>query len=334
MDKTKHYNIYDIARDLGISPSTVSKALNNNPKISEKTKEKVKSFIKEKGYTPNIAASSLKSKVSYTIGVAYPKSEMVVMAHYFFSNVIEGFRSYIEKEGYEFCYVSDRLGSYEVSAKEYVQKRNIDGVLILGATQYSQDMIDILEATNKVVSLDFISSKIPFVQTDDKIGAKEVSIYLKEKNFQNICYITAPYNLGEFKKRVKIFNDTINSVGLKINEIVEIEGTQFEDGFKGAIKLLEKTNPDCVLVSNDEIAFGVIRGFESKGYKVPSDVSVIGFDDMYFSNLYTPSLTTIHQDCHEIGMVAGRTLVNMLQNKEYEMENYIGCNLILRDSSK
>lgn len=332
----KKYNIYTIAEELGLAPSTVSKAINNKGKISEKTRKRVKDFIQEKGYTPSILASSLKNKVSLSIGVAFPETTRNVMSHSFFSKVIEYFRDAIEKEGYEFSYVSNRLGKYKVTFEEYSRQRSLDGVLILGATYGDENMINIKKSGAKVISIDKISEDIPFVQTSDTLAVNLVKDFFIRKNITKVGYVSGPYNSGEFKKRTSTFQEALNGSGIVLEDAaIEVcKNTYYEDGFSAAQVLLKrKPNIKAILVSNDDMSFGVIRGAQKMGYKVPEDISIVGYDDMFFSKYFTPSLTTIKQNTKVIGKTAGELLIKLIKGDNVPKETYIPCELVEREST-
>lgn len=335
----KKYNIYDIAKELNLAPSTISKAINNAPTISEATKKRVLDYIKLKGYSPNIAASSLKSKISMSIGVAYPAEFKNFMSHYFFSRVIESFREYIEKNGYEFSYVTNYLGNYKVSYLDYAIRRNLDGILILASTKEDEEIMELVNSNIPVVSIDQISEKTVFVQTNDSMASQLIIDHIKKQNFQKIVYMSGPFDRGEFAKRTEQFikQARINGLEIKDSDIYVTNDTTVEDAIISTMKneALYQEKPDVIVASSDEIAMGVILGLNKKGFKVPEDIAVIGFDDFAFAKYFNPPLTTIRQDYKEIGSLAGKRLIQLINHKEnVKLENYVDCELIIRESTR
>lgn len=266
----QQHNIYDIARELKLSPGTISKVLNNSPTISAKTKKRVWEYIKEIDYVPSVVASSLKSKVSMSIGVAYPASFKNLISHFFFSKVIEYFREYVESNGYEFSFVSNYLGNYKVSYLDYAIKRNLDGILIMGATQEDEDVMGLANSSIACVSIDQLTDDIPFVQTNDILGAQQIIDFLIKQGTLKIDYITGPFNLGDFKKRTNGFIRQLRKNHITINHVYEIDGTNFDSAYQCTLNFYEDTNtPEAIVASNDEIAMGIIRALEKIGKKVP-----------------------------------------------------------------
>lgn len=335
----KKYNIYDIAKELNLAPSTISKAINGTKGISEATRKRVLEYIKLKGYSPNIAASSLKSKISMSIGIAYPTDLKNFMSHYFFSRVIESFREYIEKEGYEFSYVTNHLGNYKVSFLDYALRRNLDGILILGATSDDEEIMQLANSQIPCVSIDHIGDTIPFVQTNDTMAAQLIIDEIKKLNFTKVSYMSGPYDRGEFRKRTQMFIDQMekNNLAIQPDNIYEAKDTTVEAAKLATIDFVSTWQdiPEIIIASSDEIAMGVIYGLREKGYIVPTDISVIGFDDFMFAKYFTPSLTTIRQDYKEIGYLAGKRLIQLINHKEnIKLENYVDCQLIIRESTR
>lgn len=339
MEKKKTYNIYDLAKELNLAPSTISKAIHGATSISEKTRKRVLDYIKLKGYSPNIAASTLKNKVSKSIGIAYPIEFKNFMSHYFFSRVIENFREYIEEKGYEFSYITNRLGNYRVSYLDYALRRNLDGILILGSTPEDEEIMELANSPIPCVSIDYISDSVPFVQTNDLMAAQLIIDFIKKHEFMKILYMSGPYDRGEFKKRTSLFIKQANVNGLEFseNDVYLTNDTTVEDAILSTINYYDKweIKPDIIVASSDEIAMGVILGLSKKGISVPNDISVIGFDDILFSKYFSPPLTTIRQDYKEIGYLAGKRLLQLINQKEnIKLENYVDCELIIRESTR
>jgi DNA-binding LacI/PurR family transcriptional regulator len=335
----KKINIYDIAEELGVAPSTISKAINKTGSVSAKTKKKIEDLIKEKGYVPNMAASSLKSRIGLSVAILYPTYFYDIMSHFFFSKVIENFRQAIESVGYEFSFVSHHMGNYEVSYLDYCNQRNVDGVFVLGATSKDEDVMEVVNSGIPCVSLDFLKEGVPYVQTDDILSAHLILEYIEQKKFQRVSYLSGPFERGDFQKRALNFIYEIKKTSLSFPEsaLCVAEASTVEDAKKACLSYIKewKEIPDVIVTSNDEMAMGVCYALEEKGIKIPQEVSVIGFDDMYFSQYFKPSLTTIRQDFHTIGVTAAHLLTDVMNKKEdCPMENKIACQFIERESTK
>ena len=159
--------------------------------------------------------------------------------------------------------------------------------------------------------------KLTTVVSDNKSGIEIAFNLALEKGYQRIDKIGGPYTSKAFEERTNEFSSLVNKH--KTNSyFVEASGFGFNSGFQAGLKLLEEvpTKPEFVIVGSDALAFGVIRAFESKGYKVPGDISVIGFDDIEFSHLFTPSLTTIGQNKKALGITAAEQLISLIKDKQ------------------
>lgn len=333
--KNKKYNIYDIAKELSLSPSTISKVLNGTGNISDATRDKVLSYIKKTGYTPNVAASALKKKSGYSIGILSPTSFYDIMSHQFFSKVLENLRPLIEEAGYEFTFVSHHLGPRYVSFKEYVEQRNIDGVIILGASAKDEDVLEVIETGIPAVSLDFVDERVPYVQTDDYDASMQIIDLIKRHHLEKLLYLGGDVTRADFEVRKRKFFKIINQEMIKC-DLQNVKYSTVESAKETISKLIDegKFNYDTIICGNDEIAFGAIHALNDHGYKVPAMVSVIGFDDMYFSKYFTPPLTTIAQNYRGLAESLSGNLFSYINGQDISYSNFVKGNLIERDSTR
>lgn len=323
-------NIVTVAKELNIAPSTVSKVLNNNGKVSQKTRDRVMAYVKEVGYFQDASARILKSKRSYTLGILFSDISLVGLEHPFFSSILQSFKNYVEKEAYEIIFVVSKVGEREMSYLEWCLTKKVDGVLLVSGNLNNPYIKELVASDIPCVSTDFIMPNLTTIISDNEMGVELSIDFAKKLNRHKIDMIAGPSTSIAFQQRMDHFHVVMN----KPEEpyfVIEAKGFGFQSGFDAAIRLLEQSTrvPDCVIVGSDDLAFGAIRGFESKGFKVPDDISVIGNDDINFAKIYSPALTTIRQDKKAIGEMAALKLIQMIQEKESKRTEIIKIPVVL-----
>lgn len=330
-------NIITVAKELNLAPSTVSKVLNNNGRVSQKTRERVMAYVKEVGYIQDASARILKSKKSYTLGILFSDISLVGLEHPFFSSILQSFKNYVEKQGYEIIFVVNKIGEREMSYLEWCLTKKVDGVLLVSGNLNNPLIKELVNSEIPCVSTDFIMPDLTTVISNNEQGIELAIEYSRKLNRKHIDLISGPTTSIAFQLRLEHF-ERIMKKDINPFFIVEAKGFGYQAGFDAAIRLLEQSTrlPDCVLVTSDDLAFGAIRGFESKGYKVPEDIAVIGFDDINFARIYSPALSTIRQDKKMIGETAAIKLIHMIQENATKTQEIIKIpvSLIERASTK
>lgn len=329
--------IVSVAKELKLAPSTVSKVLNNKGHISEETRKRVLDYIEEVGFIRNSSARTLKSKYSFTLGVLFSDIALVGLEHPFYSAVLQSFKNYVEKQAYEIAFVVNKVGDKSMSYLDWCRTKSVDGVLILSGNFQNPLIIELVNSDIPCVSTDFYMDKLVTVVSDNKMGIELAFEYGIKLNFKRIDIISGPRTSKAFEERGNRFYELVEEY--QTNSLfIESKGFSHNSGYNAGIELLEKaeTLPEYVIVGSDELAFGVIRAFESKGYKIPDDISVIGFDDISFAKMFTPALTTIAQDKEEIGIKAAQLLISSIKERSEKKQEIIKTpvKLTLRSSTK
>jgi LacI family transcriptional regulator len=330
--------IYDVAKDLHLAPSTISKALNNNGSISDITRKKILEYVKETGYVTATNARILKAKFSWTIGVVFSEEMNIGLEHQFFSSVLQNFKNYVEKRGYELSFIVQQLGNNKMSYLDWCHNKKVDGVLIVAGNINDKGLVELVQSEIKCVSTDLVFNELHNIRSDNYQGVELAINYLVENNHKKIAVVNGPESSYSFKERLLAYYDVLKKKNLQIRDeyVSHSLGFGYTSGYNAARAMLENLVdfPTAIIVASDDIAFGVIRGVESFGYKVPEDISVIGFDDISTSRLFTPALTTIKQNRQEIGEKAGEILIGLISEKkdEYNYQTKIPVELVIRDS--
>ena len=303
----KETTLKEIAEALGISITTVSKALKNYSDVSAKTKNAVLALAEELNYTPNSFAVNLRTKESKTIGLIIPE-----LVHHFFSNVINGIIAEAENNGY-LVIILQSNESLELEKKQVallINKR-VDGI-IMSLSNESNNDFHIKEIINKeipFVQFDKISKLIPSskVIINDQKAAMEAVQHLIDKGCKKIAHIRGPENPQNAIDRFLGYKKALEKNGIIFdpNLVYTCKNVTFEEGAEFAKQILENhPDVDGIFVITDLVAVGVLAHFNEKGIQVPHQIAVIGFSNWFMSQVITPKLSTVDQPSYEMGVVA------------------------------
>lgn len=330
-----------IAKELDVSISTVSKSLRNSLEIGEETRLKVQAFAKFYNYKPNNIALSLKNRKTKTIGIIIPE-----IVHHFFSTVINGIEHVANENGYSviIC-LSDDSFDKEVLNMEMLANGSIDGFImsLSKETQFRGDFHHITEVINQgmpVVMFDRVTNDIlcDKVIIDDQSAAYEAVQSLIDKGRKKIALVTTVDYVSVGKLRTDGYIKALldNAIPFNENLIIKIEDIDTCEITIG--KLLEDKAIDAVFAVNELFAVTIIKTANKIGLNVPRDLAVIAFTDGIISKYSTPTITTVSQNGIKMGNKAAKMLIERLESEEDEEdENYktdvIETHLIEREST-
>lgn len=330
-----------IAKELDVSISTVSKSLRNSLEISEDTRQKVQAFAKLYNYKPNNIALSLKNKKTKTICIIIPE-----IIHHFFATVISGVEHVANENGYNVIVcLSDESFDKEVINMEMLANGSIDGFImsLSKETQLKRDFHHILEVINQgmpVVMFDRVTNDIlcDKVIIDDNLAAYNATRFLIEKGYKKIALITTIDYVSVGKLRTDGYIKALKTNDLKVNEdiVLKIEDI---DNFESKIDTLIKNNDiDAIFAVNELFAVTAIKIAKKHGKRVPEDISVIGFTDGIISKYSSPSISTVGQNGIKMGEKAAKMLIERLENEEEEYDEHyktevIETELVIREST-
>ncbi len=330
--------IKDIARELGISPSTVSRALADNPLVKKSTKESVKSLAEKYKYEPNYTALSLRSNKTSTIGVIIPQ-----LVHEFFASVIRGIEDFAYSNDYNVIICSTHENhEREVIDAQALLSGKVDGLLacISRDTKNFDHFKAFPERGIPLVFYDCICDEIDThkVVIDDLNAGYVATKHLLEQGRSKVAYLGAPINLSINKDRFNGYKKALMEAGVKFNEnlVEHCPSGNFDDGMTASGKILDRSEIDGLFASTDMLAIGAVKSLKKYGFDVPKDVGVVGFSDWTISALYEPSLSTIHQPGYEMGVKSAEMLINQIadpDNDNFETV-VLQTELIVRESSK
>jgi LacI family transcriptional regulator len=333
-----------IAKELDVSISTVSKSLRDSPEISEDTRQKVQAFAKLYNYKPNNIALSLKNRKTKSIGIIIPE-----IVHHFFATVISGIEQVANEHGYTVIVcLSNESFDKEVINMEMLANGSIDGFImsLSKETQFKKDFHHITEVINQgmpVVMFDRITNEVfcDKVIIDDKLAAYEAVQFLIRSGKKKIALVTTVDYVSVGKLRTDGYLKALIDNNLPFNEnliikIEDIDNCEIKIG-----QLIEDKVIDAVLAVNELFAVTIIKKANASGLRVPEDLSVIAFTDGIISQYSTPTITTVSQNGIKMGQKAAKMLIDRVEveeNDEEQEEHYrteiIETQLIERESTK
>jgi len=341
IDLTKKRTIYNIATELNLAPGTISKVLNQNGNVSDQTRARVMNYIKEVGYVPASSARMLKSKRTYTVGIVFTEESDVGLEHSFFSSILQHFKTFVEKQGYELSFIVKKLGQHELSYYEWCRNKRVDGVYIVVGNYNDQGLYELINSDIPCVSTDMIVPGLHTVVSDNDQGIKITLDFIKEHlKKEKIAFISGPVQSKAFHERLIAFKREMERLELPCEDtqIAFAESFGFTSGYNAVSDLMKQMHekPEVIVVSSDDIALGVLKGLRDLDLRVPEDVQVIGFDNIAFAKHFTPSLTTVAQDRKMLGEMAAKILIKLMDGTEEHISEItkLPVELIIRDSTK
>ena len=313
-----------IAKELHVSVSTVSKALNDSPEISEQTKAKVKEYAKLKNYKPNVIGLNLKNRKTKTIGVIIPN-----ILNSFFAKVFTGIEKVAEEKGYNvITCISNESLEKEINTLEMLSNGTIDG-FILSVSEEAQKLNefshfnDIINEGTPIVMFDRISEEVNCdkVIVDDFESSVNATEHLINSGCKKIALFSSIDNLSVGKLRAQGYLKALEKNGIPINDVNIILTDSEEDFDKKAQMLFDKHKIDGIFAVDEHASVSAIKLGLKNGYKIPEELSVIGFADGVWSRRLSPSLYTVSQHGPEIGEAAAKLLIEELESKDEEYKH-------------
>lgn len=338
MAKKQHSTIHDIARELNVSASTVSRALQDNPRISESTRMAVRRMADQLNYQPNVMASALRRGSSKTVGVIVPR-----INRNFFSNVIGGMEELLATSGYHLmiCQTHEKLENEVVAIQTLINAR-VDAVL-LSISMETRHNNHLKLLTERGIRL-FYFDRVPAgtmsgsVVVDDHLGAYLSVKHLLEQGYRKILHVSGMDHINIYKSRKEGYLQAMHEAGIDVpqswilSEPLLLEGG--ESAFHTGMKMKKK--PDAFFCSGDYAALGILQAAKRVGLSIPGDLGISGFANEPFTAFLEPSLTTVDQR----GEMMGQTVAEMFLRCEKEESKAGACKqvvlkpeLIIRNSS-
>jgi len=339
--KKANITIKDIAKELGVSPSTVSRALKDHPDISQDTKKQINELAKNLNYQPNTVALSLRQSKTNTLGIIIPE-----IAHFFFSAVISGIEDIAHDAGYHVIITqSNESFEREVMNTKALFNSRVDGILmsVSRETETYEHLQSLLDYDIPLVFFDRIIDSLNAckVIVNDEQGAYEATIHLIEQGCYRIAHLAGPQNLGISKNRLNGYKAALADNRYMIDEnLIKVCGLgTFEEAESITNEILDyRFPPDAIFANNDVAAYGAMMAIRKRKLRIPEDIAIVGFSNWRFSSLIQPALSSVTQPGFKMGQEATRLLmkqINKAEDEESITETIsLKTNLVVRESSK
>lgn len=332
----KKTTIHEIARELNTTASTVSRALNNNPRISDETKKKVLDMAEKMGYEPNTMAASLRMGRSKLIGIIVPFADRI-----FFSSVIRGIEEEVKKSGYNviICQSYEKVEN-EIDDVNALLSAQVAGIIISLSreTDSTEHLNKIIKKHKTLVLFDRTSELVnaSCVVIDDYHGAYVAVTHLINNGYSKIAFFSGNKKVSIFKERFRGYLAALSDHNIPVtNEFVVEVKSDVEQG-KLATELLmnQKNKPDAIFSSSDFSALGAIKWLTQNNYRIPQDIGVIGFGNDPFTQYLDPTMTSVDQKSMEVGKTTAQVFMEQLEGRNDSVRKVLLTpELIIRDSS-
>ncbi|RAJ15012.1 LacI family DNA-binding transcriptional regulator [Olleya aquimaris] len=335
----KKITLKDIANHFNVSISTVSKALNDSPEISKTTSEEIKAYAKEKNYTPNFNALSLKNQRTKTIGIIIPN-----MLNYYFAQVLKGIEKTATSKGYKIitC-ISNESHQKEVETIEMLSTGVVDGFILSVAeeTEAKKEYDHFISSMDKEIPLVMFDRVVEDIDcdkviTNDFMASVNAVNYLKNKGCKKIAFVAANMDLSVGKLRYDGYLAGLKNNNLEKDDTIIITTHEmYYKNHEAVVKPLFNQTFDAIIASNESVAIAALKIAQEKGIKIPNEVSVLAFSNGILARHSNPRLSTISQHGEIIGEKAATLLIDKLENKiTTTTSETVETDIVLRESSK
>ena len=324
--------IQDVARAAGVHPGTVSRALNPElaGRITPETTRKVAEAAARLGYVPDQFGRNLRTRRSYTIGVLIPD-----LGNPVFPPIVRGIEDTLRAAGYEALVANtdDRVDRQERLIGT-LAARNCDGFVIASSRRDDPAVATLLESTTPVALVNrLVDAAALSVASDDVAGMVAAVAHLVGLGHTAIAHVTGPDELSMTHVRRAAFEDALRAAGLTADLVVTAQRYGVDEGQRAFAALLERRSPTAVIAGNDMIAIGCYAALRSRGLNCPSDVSVVGFNDMPLSGFLDPPLTTVAIPQYDIGAAAAEMVLRRIGGDDQPEHRLLPTELVVRGST-
>ena len=332
----KHITIKDIARELNISVSTVSRALQNHPDISERTKDLVRDCARQLNYKPNIMASNLRTSKNTTIGVVIPE-----LNHHFFSSILDGIEQTANEAGYNIliCQTGEDVQKEIRSVQTLIGSR-VAGMLVGVSKQTAQlhHLQEVLDNSIPLVLYDRPCPSLPCDQvvSDDYMGAFNAVEYLIQTGKRKVMFMSSSFQLEVSRRRYQGWRDALMRYHIPIYDNMIVECDTRSGAIIATPRILQSEDrPEAIFCVNDDCAAGVLHAAQIMGVKVPDELSICGFSNAPICRATVPMLTTVQQHGVAIGKRATMRLLKRLAGEDrIPQTEMVPTDLIVRETTK
>jgi len=312
----------DLSTICGVSISTVSKALNEQPDINPDTAGHIRQVAHDLGYHPNAAARYLKTNRSYNIGVLFADQ----IKHEYFSLVLDSVREAAQIAGYDITFISNKIGTSEMSFYKHACYRSCDGVVIAQARFEDPQVIQLASSELPTVVLDHVFTGCPSIMSDNVQSMSEILHYVNGMGHTKIAFIHGEDRSTVTQKRLSGFYKACMELGIKVPSEYVVEANYHSPKVSGLATrelLALKDPPTCILYPDDYSYMGGLTEIEKHGMSIPKDISAVGYDGINLSTLVRPLLTTYRQNVEDLGKAAIAKLIEQIEKPKEKIDTQV-----------
>lgn len=326
-------SITDVAKKANVSVTTVSRAINDHPYVSDKTKKRIRKAMQELNYYPNNIAQQLRGQKTKLIGVT-----VSFITNQFFAYLVDAIEKKAKQMGYRLTILqTSESPELEDFYLDLIAKKQMDGIIVTSIGQATPKLKNLISEGKVVLCNRYLGDEpLDMIRIDEEEACYQGTKLLIEKGHERIAFCTGNHRPpSPSDKRYKGFMKAMDEAGLPFNHRHYFKKTMGIDGgrsFAQAWLKMKRNRPTAVFSNGDMTAAGIISEVQKHGYRVPEDLAVLGFDDQPIAELTTPAITTIAQPIEEMGELATEILINSLEGNEAPNCRLLRTKLVMRDS--
>lgn len=332
---TASINIKYVAKLANVSPATVSRVINEKPRVAEETKKRIMELINLVGYSPNLLARGLVARKTNTIGLVVPRTSEFVFSNPFYTEVLKGIGRSANRSKYQLLISFSGEDSYSLTYRSGI----VDGIIVVSNRLYDSRIDELYKLKIPTVLIPGLleNSRFPSVDVDNVDGAFQATQHLISLGHKRIAFLCGARDSKYHVERLTGFRKAFQQHNLPVREELIVE-TDFSllgghDAMEGLLH--HNLYPTGVLCINDVTAVGAISALKKNHLSIPDDISVVGFGDTPLSEITNPPLTTMREPFSEVGHWAARLLINLINGKRRESRNILlPVNLVVRSSTE
>jgi DNA-binding LacI/PurR family transcriptional regulator len=330
--------IAEVARLATVSTATVSRVVNGSPNVRPATREAVLDAIEQLRYTPNRAARTLVTRRTDTIALVVSESETRVFSDPFFPSIVRGVSTALAQTELQLLLLMARDDREHAKVERYVRQGHVDGVILMSL--HGDDplpkTLPRLGVPTVLVGRPRRDERLPWVDADNRGGARAATAHLLADGRKNVATITGPLDMTVGVDRFEGYRDAVREAGGRVRHRLVVNGDFGKESGARAMRELTARAPDldAVFVANDPMAMGALEALRSLGRRVPEDVAVIGFDDIADAAFTAPPLTTVRQPLEEMTKALAKLLLRRIEGLGEEDESVVcATQLVVRAST-
>jgi DNA-binding LacI/PurR family transcriptional regulator len=330
---SQNITINDIAEELGLSKTTISRAISGKGRIGSETREKVLSYIKEHGYRPNLIAKSLAVSKTFNIAVTLP-ADAEVNEIPFFQTCLHGITERVNAKDYDVV-LSVTTGQNITGLKRLIRNQKVDGVSLTRLHSDDKAVVFLQEVGIPFVVIGSSNdTSIVQVDSDHFSGCRDVTAFVLSSGFRRIVLLAGNPAYQVNKDRYAGYQAAFGSAGMEPDSCEVFWNMMGATHIDQAMSALMKKKPECLVCMDDVICGRVLSWLQRNRYEIPRDVSVVSFHDSAFMEQQNPPVTALHINVPGLGSAAGDILLELIAGNDVPRKNRVGFEVIIRDSSR